>query len=562
MLFILSFHFVTAFILQLLGSFSYTALLITHIVLFAIVIWQQKWVRFNKVSYWKNFDWMLVGVGLIVGLYLYFVHYNYTGIISTITPPFYREVQNFSYPFPYYADEWYAIALVKDTFETQNLPTRQPLVRTHGGFVNLELAFHTTLGSMMHLVSSDPLYSYVPFSLLVNITLVVLLYLVSRTLGASRTASGIGSMLALYVTTGANLPGLWYLIPINLGLVSMFVSILLLLEQQQKLFFFGFFTTLVLYPPLIVFLAPTYFGYLLQRSNSKHMMIHRVIQFTTLIVTAAGIISLFFISNGKSICDLFPYVVNKILYASFTQNALPQYGFFSIVPVSLAVLSGIGAVRLWIHTTYRYLFLPILVGFGYWMVYAHTLQRFIIEYERLIFGVTMLLVVLASLGVQTLVDKVKLHKNHEVYIAITTIFIYGIFSLSYTARTNWQYLTLKDFSINQELKPSAPANDYLSEAEISLFSKYSRKKFLSLPWKGTVIGTATKAYPVTIKPGTISFNDRLFYEFWEGNCTLKEKIVRDRDIAIVYVPPMECGNFVSDGFSSEGLGVYRLMEGQ
>ena len=390
---ILGTSFLIGFITQLFGVFTFPIILSVNIVILGVTIWKY-WplISISKI------DWIAIGVAFVAGIYLWQVHYHYTGIISTNTPPFYEQVENYSYPYPYYADEWYALAFVRNSNESQSLPTKYPFVKSHPSFVNLELAFHTTVAEWMKLFMVDPLTSYVPLTIVVNVLIVVAVYVLLKTWHVTTASAVFGALSTLYITTGGNMPGLWYLIPINIGLLSLLCSFILLSRKLYLPFLLGVLITLLFYPPLIVFILPSYFVSIYRSKNSivNKKVAHLGLSFV--VIVAATVVSFFFLFSGGSVNQILHYIVlEKLTFETFTQNALPQYQILKIILWPIIIFSIIGAYEAYRKKIY-WIIAALVIGLGYWALYSGTTSRIVIEYERDIFVTAVLISAVAGLG--------------------------------------------------------------------------------------------------------------------------------------------------------------------
>ncbi|MBU1136676.1 MAG: hypothetical protein KJ559_04165, partial [Nanoarchaeota archaeon] len=84
------------------------------------------------------------------------------------------------------------------------------------------------------------------------------------------------------------------------------------------------------------------------------------------------------------------------------------------------------------------------------------------------------------------------------------------------------------------------------------------KSFLTLPWKGTVIGAATNNYPLETKPSTITNRIARFSDFMNAECNEKLNMAKNKKIDYIYSPEFNCGSFNLVGQSNEGLYLYEI----
>ena len=211
-----------------------------------------------------------------------------------------------------------------------------------------------------------------------------------------------------------------------------------------------------------------------------------------------------------------------------------------------------------------WLIAPVFVGLLFWGVYSFALWRFIIEDARVVVFTSILIVILSGFGLHYLAEYLKkfdfIRKYKVIEIAQIIILIgFLVLAFSYTQRDNWQELKLHSTADDKVISPAAPANMYLHEDDLKLFSSIKGKNFLSLPWKGTVIGTATSNYPLVTKESTLSNIIMDFNGFMNSNCSRKYEIAKRNEINNVYYPAFDCKGFEIRGISAEGLHLYEII---
>ena len=101
----------------------------------------------------------------------------------------------------------------------------------------------------------------------------------------------------------------------------------------------------------------------------------------------------------------------------------------------------------------------------------------------------------------------------------------------------------------------------LTKDDLRIFENIKNAKFLSIPWKSTVIGTATNNYPIVTKEGTISMsNENLVNVFFNEDCIGKNNIAESLKIDYVYLPEFYCPGFEKIDKSEEGLILYKYKK--
>lgn len=583
--FLLAFHLLVALITQALHIFTYSVVITIHTIIFLAVLIKMNFSKshafLKDTSAYRNIrdkfflglkqvaakiDWVLILVLIIAFSYLFSVHFNYSGKYSVITTPQYQEAENARYPYPYFSDEWYTVALIKDSIESQSLPFKNPLSRTGSAFINLEFAFHSFLAELVLLLSLNPLTEYTILTVFSGLLICLLIYLFLRQSNIAKLPAAITSLFALYITNGANLPGLWTLIPLTIGIISALLGFLFMASNKKKAALLISPVVLLFYPPLFIFytLAIILFFISAKELSGKVKIKNTLFYFILLALVGIILASACFLTQ-KPINNFFPYIFSKIVYPTFTGDFNPQFSIFNIIPISVLFLFAFGLLvvikrKIWLASA-------LFLGLIYWALYSFTTLRVIIEYPRVVVFTSILIIITAGFGLNHLINVLKklnfFEKNNALnYIQIAILICFLVFLPGYTKRDNWQNLKAYNPEIGQSFIPAAPANRYLHPDDLKLFEDINNQTFLSFPWKGTVIGVATNNYPLSTKEGTISINPNLFYRFMDSDCSKKYKIAKSGSIDFVYAPEFNCPNFEFIGESSEGLFLYKLVNSE
>jgi len=561
--FAIAFHLFVAIFTQAFRIFTYPVILGINLIILIIIILKNNFIKIIQKIRTVRLDWILILIIIIAFVHLFSVHYNYSGRVTVFNGEIRvnKEVKNMKYPYPYFSDEWHAIAVAKYSIASRSLPFSNPLL-FNGKFVNLEFPFHSFVSELVLLLDLDPLTDYTKLTIFTGLLVCVLIYVFLRINKVNKFAAGISSLSALYITNGANLPGLWNLIPIILGIISMLLVFIFISLNNKLMVFLTITLTLFFYPPLLIFCAVVLLSKLIFSKVSIKEKIKELSYYLILAAFVAVILATSYFFVNKSIKSFIHYILfSKIFYTSITQNLIPQFLILEIIPISILVLSFIGVVsvikkKIWLVNL-------LFLGLLYWGLYSFAIFRFIIEYSRVVVFTSVLIIIFAGFGLNFVIRLLKsinfFKKRHILdYILIGIMLLFIIFSFNYTKRENWMELKLVDSETKKTYLPAAPANNYLHPDDLKLFENIKEKRFLSIPWKGTVIGVATDNYPLETKQGTISNRVVKFSNFMKANCKRKIKLAKKRKIDYVYATEINCLGMELVGTSSEGLYLYKF----
>lgn len=552
--FLLIFCSALAIITQALSIFYYWLILAVFFVAdFAVIFFIFKSRKKYSFSF-KDIDWAAVALLISIFLCFYQVHFRYTGEINLATDQTvsYHQVKNMVYPYPYFSDEWYAAGLAKDSISHHFLPIVNFLLPSRHFFINGEAFFHSFLAEVFLIFNIDPINNYGAVSLFFNLLIVLLVYLVLRKNNVKKVSALISSFFVPLLSFGANIPGTWYLIPINLGIIISLLGAYFISAKKMKMALWTGLLVFLFYPPLVIFYGPALATFLNKKVLKKIAKFSKQIAWS---LAAFVVIFLVLMIFSPVFSKIMSFVFSKVFYISFSGKNLFGYGLFEVVPFYVVALAVVGMWKF--YKDKKWIFLQVLIGSAIWLFCSFSYYRFFIEQQRAIFYTSILLVIFAGLGIKVIEDYFGNIKYGNRYVAAlqTLAIILILISIPfYTTGQNWKTFISRDPSSGAEYYPKAPANNYLTPDDLSVFKSINGKKFLSIPWKGTVIGIATGNYPVSSKDGTISINTDEYNKFILADCRGKKKMAKNIDY--FYMQKINCPGFKKMAKSKEGLILY------
>lgn len=564
----MAFHLAVGVLLQALGIFRYSFVLgINVLVALAVLVktdFKQLSENLKSINL-RKLDWVLLFIVVVLFIQLYSVHYDYTGKITTINTN-YRDAKNMKYPYPYFSDEWSAVALIRYSIDSGKLPLVNPFWH-NSPFPNFELPFHSFVSEIILFLNLNPLTHYTLLSLFSGLLICLLVYFILRINKINKFASAVACLSVPYIINSANLPGIWNLIPLILGLISFLLGILFMSVNDKKMIFFSAFLTLIFYPPLFVLHSISLIVYFIFADISKKEKIKSVLLYLIICALVTLVLFIFAFFVVGSLSNALHYAQINIFYETFTKDSIPYFAIWKVIPIPILLLAILGVFKLIRNKRKLWLIAPIISGLIFWIIYSRVLWVFIIGYARIVVSTSILITLLSGFGLHYLMKYInKIKKPHffnrykilEI-IQIAVLVGFFILSFSYTQTTRWHDLKLYSVKNDGVFYPAAPAGVYLHEDDLRLFQDIKEKNFLSFPWKGTVIGAATGNYPLDTKPATVTNKIISLSDFMNWNCNKKIAIAKNYEIDYIYSLKFDCEDFKLKGFSREGLHLYEVL---
>ena len=559
----LIFNLILAIISQYYHFFNYSNILIIHSIVVAIlIIWSIK--NQKRANFKLNFNWPLLLALAIIVFQLFSVHFLYNGTINTIDG--HQTVTNFSYPFPYFADEWAGVAFTDYSIENKALPLVNPLIDgpEHYNFPNIFVGFFSLLAELFLILNIAPLLGFVPLSIISGTLLCYLVYLLLRVYKVAQLPAIIAMLTLPWIANSAKLPGIWYLFPFILGVILLLIGLSAIGLKDKKLFLISNLVALFIYPPLIVFVAPVLLLEFLsfEKTEYKKIIKNGLILLVGLSLTTALV---FFLQPAgySKLITLFSKSFFRLTY----EGTIPTRFIWQVLPIITLPFSLLGIIKIGQKKLFP-LFASIITGLALWLFCSVSLYYFIIDYARVAAIASYLMIIAFGFGLAVTLDFInsRIEKSlrpaaSRIFIMVSLAFFLGA-AFFYTQSNDWKNIRHIYYT---ELGPwqapiEAPANNYLNRDDLRLFKNISQARFYSLPWKALVIGAATHNYPVTAKGSTIT--NFLFHDwvFLDSDCYGKDFIAEEFNIKYVYLPPFDCPNFIYLDKSSEGLYLYEYRK--
>lgn len=553
--------------LQALGLFTRPIVLSIHSV-FAIgtlVFLYTKRAKIMKPIRYSIGSMSILMVMCAIGIVLYqlyAVHFSYTGIVSTIRGEEY--VVDSAYPYPLYSDEWISVAMVKQMSTENSLPFTHPF--TGASYNNFLFIFQILIAHLSVLIGGTLTTTYVWLGIGVNMLIVLMMLLWWRAQKISWGIATLGVLLVPYIANSSNLPMLWYVLPWNVGFLLLLCGYVLMRYQQKWLAIGACVTAVMVYPPYIVFIIPILFVY----TRSFIGTIRRRTMYT-LVSLAIGAPLVFMM------------LVSMVTTLSFSTVAQK---FFSIMVRPLNSSAGLPPTFfLWhvlpyitipfaLYAAYRYqkelrLFLvPIALGLLWWMLNGLVDITVLIDYHRVVNLTSLLIFMISIVGMQAVwaevSKKITIINASQVQIVICGVMLMCFLILvpGYTTRDGWRVFTttVRDSDgLARVHAPASPVNRYVHPDDLRIFETLSEERFLSVGWKGLVLGVLTDNIPVFTKPSTITVNAVPYVRFMTASCHEKMSMLQKAQVSYVYIPKIECDGFEIVDKSAEGLYLMRVV---
>lgn len=544
------FYLILSMVTQSLGIFTYDVIFYSSFIVAigsALFIIKRKFtgeISIPKIS--------TVLIFLIIIFNLTSVHYLYTGKMTRATGV--QEVKNSFNKYPYFSDEWNAISIAKNSIENKSFPNTNPL-RENKKFPNPMFPYFSFISGIFLLTNTNPLIYFVPLSIFFSFLISLFIFIALKQFGVSRLASTLVILSLPYITVGSNLPGMWHLLPMTLGILFLILSLISIQENRKYLLFLNILLSLLFYPPMIVFVIPCLLGYYFFKREKIEKK--DIIFFSSL--TIIGLLAFFIVSANMNRGYLKNFF--KLIFRDNLEPGIPLFEIYNVLPFWILILSVIGFWAI-IKKRMSFLVYPIIVGLIYWIIYTQTRLVFLIDYPRIVVITSILLAIISAFGLDFILQKFNKKNNwnkKENLIVYLLIFIFAISSISYTQREKWQKLVMVIKYNNNQSKqhPNPPANQYLLKEDLEIFSGIKNKVFIAPQWKGLVIGSSTGNFPLESKAGTITNRIYRYDEFMKLDCQEKNEVAEKHKINFVYSQKFVCKEFIAQKESSEGLVLYK-----
>lgn len=506
---------------------------------------------------WIRYVSPVVFVGLASASVLLQPHFSYTGPL--IRSAEVVEVKNMEVRTPYFSDEWASVAFVDQALTTKRLPVRHPFAE-QSSYVSYMTAYFMGLAAFFSTFAFDPLFDFAYAPLLLGMALVYAAYNAARSLGASRVASSVAALSIPFIANSANLAGIWYAIPAHAGLL-IFLFVLSLKHDSVRWRMLGYVLSVLLYSPIIVFVIPA----LLVTERVAHSI--RIIG--ALVLTGATAVLIGAISPTVSILHSITNAVNLLIRPLGLDFAgdIPFYPPHIVIP-AVALVGFIAAISSLV-SKHHALGVSIAVGVIGWVVYTFVAVTIVIDVQRVVFITSCLLCIAAAPGYDVILAWVQktVSFNPTPIAWVLIVIIISHAAPRYTSDASWKKFVLPTPNRGEGtfLIPSPPASQFLIQDDLDLLARFdvvassSPRRFMSTPWKGLVLGAATRHIPLQTKASIVGTTYLRQDQITAADCEQLERYRKQFSIDFMYFPKLAtCPNAVAVATSTEGFVLYEM----
>jgi len=557
----IGFGIVVALLAQSLHIFTYPIVLSIYIIadlgVFAFFLYAK------KVPSTMRLPIFALVAFCIISFELFSVHYHYTGTVQTTSGT--ASVKDSSYAYPTFSDEWVEAALAHYSIESGSLPAVNPLAG-NVPTANLLLPFDSSLALLFLVLGLSPVADFAALSVAFGLALCAALYLCMRSNGISRIASLVSVLSVPFITNGANLPGIWFLLPYTASAIAFFIMLAAFAKKERAVAAASAIISIALYPPMAVFILPAYAGALvLDRAYVRHRFslfsYKKIIFGASIFVVGLAAVSIFLMDQHAS---GLVHAIESGFFHLGLDPGIPAYSIWNVLPILILPFAALGIYTAARKRLFTILF-PAIIGLLGWIFYAYYPNVIIIEYPRIVAMTSFLLVALAGAGMDMVID--YLVAKHPIFagtkaesiIAAVVIIAFFVPVFWYPFNGAWQKLVLKvpDQNGTYDVYPAAPLNRYLTTDDQALWRGIHGSNFIAPPWKGLVLGVSTDNRPLQTKSSFLGVDTLSYDEFMAGACADKSSLAVQFSVSYVYSAPFDCAGFAEMGSSSEGLHLYR-----
>jgi hypothetical protein len=134
------------------------------------------------------------------------------------------------------------------------------------------------------------------------------------------------------------------------------------------------------------------------------------------------------------------YLLSKLFYESFTGFFIPQYNFYYIIPIPIILLAAGGLF--FVYKNKKWIFAQFVLGVLLWIFYSFSIYRIVINYERAVIFMAIIITLIAGLGLDDL-SKYVSSKFKKIkfpifkYLEIGAVFLFLALTPFYTQRETW-----------------------------------------------------------------------------------------------------------------------------
>ncbi len=312
-------------------------------------------------------------------------------------------------------------------------------------FPNPLVVFYSLTAILFFIFGINPLTGWALFALINGLIVCILIYLISRKLGAGLFASCIAMLSVPLITNGTNAPGIWFFVPFIGSITVVLAGILLTLNKKTLLSMLAYAFSLMLYPPMILFVVPAIVGSILHNTHSRTKIF---LAGLGALICGSGLISIF-LSQQYGWNQAFHLLTSWIIRQNL-DGGIPLLSIWYIIPIPLPIIAAIGII-ISAKNKIDVLLLPLFVGLVMWVVYAYIPQTFIIDYSRVVVITSILLMPFIGLGTDKLfflLSKLysytgsQLDSRLVMTIKLIIIFFFLILASKYPSSNNWSKLVL------------------------------------------------------------------------------------------------------------------------